>query len=97
MAEAEKRERRAARTAKLHRHWSLEEISSVTINGQPLEVEGYLDIGLHDTMADLFVNFIGAVVFSVIGYVYIRQRGKGGSGRLLQHFLPALEEDLGQE
>ena len=75
----------------------LEEISSVTINGQPLEVEGYLDIGLHDTMADLFVNFIGAVVFSVIGYVYIRQRGKGGSGRLLQHFLPALEEDRGQE
>lgn len=37
---------------------------------------GYLDIGLYDTMKDLFVNFIGAVVFSVIGFVYARGRGK---------------------
>ena len=29
---------------------------------------GYLDIGLYDTMADLFVNFLGAVVFSVIAF-----------------------------
>ncbi len=35
-----------------------------TING------GYLDIGILDTMKDLFVNFIGAVVMSAIGYVY---------------------------
>ena len=27
-------------------------------------------------MKDLFVNFIGAVVFSVIGFVYARGRGK---------------------
>jgi len=32
---------------------------------------GYLDIGLHDTMSDLFVNFIGAIVFSIFGYLYI--------------------------
>lgn len=32
---------------------------------------GYLDIGLHDTMKDLIVNFIGAVFFSVFGYLYI--------------------------
>lgn len=31
---------------------------------------GYLDIGIIDTMKDLFVNFIGAIVFSVIGYCY---------------------------
>ena len=37
---------------------------------------GYLDIGLYDTMKDLFVNFIGDVVFSVIGFVYARGRGK---------------------
>lgn len=30
---------------------------------------GYLDIGILDTMKDLLVNLIGAVVFSVIGYV----------------------------
>ncbi len=39
--------------------------------------EGYLDVGLNDTMKDLYVNFIGAVVFSCIGYVYVKQRGKG--------------------
>lgn len=35
---------------------------------------GYLDIGLIDTMKDLFVNFIGAIVFSIIGYLYIKNR-----------------------
>ena len=33
-----------------------------------LGLGGYLDIGIIDTMEDLFVNFIGAVVFSVIAY-----------------------------
>ena len=32
---------------------------------------GYLDIGIIDTMKDLFVNFIGAVVFSIFGYFYL--------------------------
>ena len=35
---------------------------------------GYLDIGIKDTMKDLIVNFIGAVTFSVIGFLYIRNR-----------------------
>lgn len=56
-------------------------ISDVIIiaDGQeiPLELGGYLDIGLYDTMEDLFVNFIGALVFSVIGYFYTKNRGKG--------------------
>ena len=38
---------------------------------------GYLDIGLRDTMKDLLVNCLGAVVFSVIGVFYLRRRGKG--------------------
>lgn len=37
---------------------------------------GYLDVGIYDTMEDLFVNFVGAVVFSVLGYFYIRKRDK---------------------
>ena len=56
---------------------TIDGITSVTINGQDLGLGGYLDIGLYDTMGDLFVNFIGAVVFSTIGYFYIKQRGKG--------------------
>lgn len=37
---------------------------------------GYLDIGIIDTMKDLFVNFIGAVAFSIIGFLYIENREK---------------------
>ena len=40
------------------------------------EFNGYLDIGLIDTMKDLIVNFIGAVCFSIFGYLYIYNRDK---------------------
>lgn len=36
-----------------------------------VELNGYLDIGLHDTMKDLIVNFIGAIVYSIFGYLYL--------------------------
>lgn len=40
-----------------------------TASGKTYTIDGgYLDIGILDTMKDLFVNFIGAVVFSLIGY-----------------------------
>ncbi len=38
---------------------------------------GYLDIGIIDTMKDLVVNCVGAIVFSIIGYFYIIGRNKG--------------------
>jgi hypothetical protein len=44
-------------------------------------------------MADLFVNFVGAVVFSVLGYFYIRHRGRGRSGWLMKWLLPSLAEE----
>lgn len=50
-------------------------IASVEVNGEPWN--GYIDIGLYDTMTDLIVNFIGAAVFSVFGYFYIKRRGNG--------------------
>lgn len=51
---------------------TIDGITSVTINGQELGLGGYLDIGLYDTIGDLFVNFIGAVVFSTIShYCYL--------------------------
>ncbi|MBQ8381751.1 MAG: hypothetical protein IJX47_00940 [Clostridia bacterium] len=48
-------------------------------NGEIVYVieNGYLDVGIIDTMKDLIVNCIGAVVFSVIGYFYIVGRNKG--------------------
>lgn len=60
-----------------------------------LGLGGYLDIGLMDTMEDLFVNFIGAFVFSVIGYFYVRSRGQG---RFARRFIPVLRlEDEGED
>lgn len=57
----------------------------------PLGVGGYLDIGILDTMKDLWVNFIGAVVFSIVGYFYVKSRGKGWFDR---NFIPqVLPED----
>ena len=38
---------------------------------EALNLGGYLDIGIIDTMHDLFVNLIGAVIFSIIGYLTI--------------------------
>ena len=54
-------------------------IESLVVNGEDwMEFPGgYLDIGLIDTMKDLQVNFLGAVAFSIIGYFYVKTRGKG--------------------
>lgn len=41
-----------------------------------VKLNGYLDIGLHDTMQDLLVNFIGALVFSIFGYLYMINKDK---------------------
>lgn len=68
----------------------IKDISDVIIvhsdgSSQALGLGGYLDIGLYDTMKDLFVNFIGAVVFSFIGFFYVKQQGKG---KLASSFIP---------
>ena len=54
-------------------------LESLMVNGQDwLSLYGgYLDIGLIDTIKDLQVNFIGAVLFSFVGYFYVKNRGKG--------------------
>ena len=49
-------------------------ITDVSVNGKELGLGGYLDIGLLDTMYDLIVNFVGAVVFSVLGYGYTKYK-----------------------
>lgn len=53
------------------------DVQSVVINGKTWNLGGYLDIGIVDTMKDLMVNFVGAVVFSIIGIFYLKHRGKG--------------------
>ena len=62
---------------------TIDGITSVTINGQELGLGGYLDIGLYDTMGDLFVNFIGAVVFSTMGTSISSSAARGKLARRL--------------
>ena len=63
--------------------------TSVKDPGKALGVGGYIDIGLIDTMYDLFVNFIGAIVFSFFGYFYVVNRGKGN---FVNRFIPRLKD-----
>ena len=60
----------------------------------PLGLGGYLDIGILDTMKDLMVNFVGAVVFSFIGYFYVKNRGKG---RFASRFIPKVVDVLPED
>ena len=71
-------------------------ITDVVVNGQSLGLGGYLDVGLIDTMKDLFVNFIGAVVFSSLGYVYVKRRGDGVAGRFIPQKKTAEQDYLTQ-
>lgn len=68
---------------------AIHDITDVIIvaDGQeiPLGLGGYLDIGILDTMMDLFVNFVGAIVFSIVGYFYVKNRG---SGRFAKSLIP---------
>lgn len=62
-------------------------IDSLIVNGEDwiAKYGGYIDIGLIDTMKDLIVNFIGAVVFSIIGFFYVKGRG---NGKFASAFIP---------
>lgn len=64
-----------------------------TANGS-VGYAGYLDIGLIDTMKDLMVNFVGAVVFCMLGYIYVKYRGKG---KIASSFIPVIEEATEKE
>ncbi|MDD7025606.1 MAG: hypothetical protein PUI46_00670 [Lachnospiraceae bacterium] len=64
-------------------------IEEVMINGQPLGVGGYLDIGLIDTMMDLLVNFVGAIIFAILGYFYMKHQNKS----VIMNLVPTPQED----
>lgn len=63
-------------------------------SGEVVQIPGgYLDIGIHDSMADLIVNLIGALVFAVIGYAYVKTR----DGRsLAARFIPRVRRGRGR-
>lgn len=52
-------------------------VTYVDNNGNDAQIvidNGYLDTGINDTMKDLIVNFVGATVYSAIGFFYIKGR-----------------------
>lgn len=67
---------------------SIEGIQEVVVNGQAMGLDGYLDIGLIDTMSDMFVNLIGALTFSVFGYFYAQNK----SNKSIERFIPTRKD-----
>ena len=74
-------------TTRTNKVVTIPNIQDVVINGESLGLGGYLDIGIIDTMKDLFVNFIGAVVFSLSGFFFARSKGRRKSAA--QGFVPS--------
>lgn len=71
--------------------FTVRNINETVINGD-IVIGGYLDIGLRDTMEDLLVNFLGAVIFSIIGYIFIKHRGKATRAeKFAERFIPTLD------
>ena len=71
----------------------IEDIGSVNIydkDGNLLRTieGGYLDIGINDTMKDLFVNFIGAIIFSFYAFFSLKRN----KGFLIEKFVPKKEK-----
>ena len=78
----------------------IKDITDTVVNGQSLGINGYLDIGLYDTMKDLFVNFVGAVTFSLFGFFYTKYSGRRGKklveGLKITKDLKEISSDAGQ-
>ncbi len=74
---------------------SIKDISDTLVNGKSLGINGYLDIGLIDTMKDLLVNFAGAVVFNLFGFFYLKHRWKKAG--FIENFIPRRIDESEQE
>lgn len=67
---------------------SIENIEEVSVNGTPLPTDGYLDIGLIDTMTDMLLESLGALAAVVIFLI------DGGRHRVFIHEDPAGAQDI---
>ena len=47
----------------------IENITDTVVNGQSLGISGFLDIGLIDTMTDMFVETLGAILYFVYALI----------------------------
>ncbi|MBQ3080451.1 MAG: hypothetical protein IJC48_10730 [Clostridia bacterium] len=67
----------------------ISEITSVTVNGRALPYNGYIDIGLIDTMNDMLTCMLGTLVFIVIAV-----KDKRGRFASITPALPGWKEKL---
>ena len=68
----------------------------ITADGTTYFVDGgYLDIGLTDTMKDLFVNFLGALTFCLFGYFMDKRDSKKSkvAKRVVEDFMVTRVQD----
>lgn len=63
----------------------VKDIQQVVIDGKPLPFEGYLDIGLLDTMKDLAIASFGSIIFCILAYIYLKSKGKN---KFVSLFIP---------
>ena len=64
----------------------VDKIESTIINlvgGEQVIIDGYLDLGIIDTMKDLFVAFVGAVVFCFFLVAYLKSKGENKFASML--------------
>lgn len=71
----------------------LQGITTSTINGIDYGLGGHLDIGLLDTMQDMIVNAIGALVFSIFGYRYLKTQG---DDKIAASLIPVADEGVAE-
>jgi len=60
-------------------------IKEVAVNGDVLPINGYLDIGLYDTMKDTAVALLGALIFCIFAFAYIKTKGQN---KIASMFIP---------
>lgn len=64
-------------------------VSEMVLNGGEYTFGGYIDIGLIDTMKDLFVDFFGALLSGIIGYFYAKDESKN---RIFGELMPRVKD-----
>ena len=71
---------------------AISETAVYASTGEVLRIRGYLDVGLVDTMKDLLIDLIGALLFCVIGYFYT---GHSSRAQIARQFIPRVRESDG--
>lgn len=79
-----------AKDAGVFRVENITRVEIWTADGMSYTLNGYLDVGLADTIKDLSVNLWGALAFCIFGYVYLKRRRM----MLAAAFIPRVRDNV---